>query len=84
MVAFDRMYEDADSWTATSYYQKLVKKVAPLVPYCSVYLILDSKKRIPYKQSPTDEGKDILLELMKEKILITQDEVDEVMKSKTE
>lgn len=78
IVAFDREYEDPDSFEATVYYNKLIKKVAPLVPYCQVYLVLDKEYRIPYKASPTDCGKEILMELMKEKILITSKEVEEV------
>lgn len=79
IVGFDRDYEEADSYEATAYYQKVIKKVAPLVPYCRVYLILDKEHRLGYKDSPTDKGKDTLIELMKEKILITMDEVNEVM-----
>lgn len=78
IVAFDREYEEADSYEATAYYNKLIKKVAPLVPYCSVYLVLDKYNRIPYKASPTDEGKEVLMELMKEKILITMKDVEEL------
>ena len=67
MVAFDREYEDAKSFKAEAYYNKLIKKVAPLVPYCRVYLILDSKNRVEYKQSPLDYGEKVIKELMKEK-----------------
>lgn len=78
IVAFDREYEDPNSWAAELYYQRLVKKVAPLVPYCRVYLVLDKKHRIGYKDSPTDYGKETLCELMKEKYLVTMDEVTRV------
>ena len=77
-IAFDREYVKSDSYEATAYYNKLVKKAAPLVPYCRVYLVLDNQNRIDYKDSPFDKGKDILLELMKEKVLITVDEVNRV------
>ena len=60
IVGFDRDYEEADSFEATAYYQKIIKKVAPLVPYCRVYLVLDKKDRLGYKDSPTDKGKDTL------------------------
>lgn len=79
IIGFDRDYENAESFEATAYYQKIVKKVAPLVPYCSVYLVLDKQNRLGYKDSPTDKGKDVLIELMKEKVLITMKEVNEVM-----
>ena len=79
IVGFDRDYEEADSFEATAYYQKIIKKVAPLVPYCKVYLVLDKKNRLGYKDSPTDKGKDTLIELMKEKILITMKDVNEAL-----
>jgi len=79
IVGFDRDYEEADSFEATAYYQKIIKKVAPLVPYCRVYLVLDKKNRLGYKDSPTDKGKDTLIELMKEKILITMEDVNEAL-----
>lgn len=78
-IAFDREYEKADSFDATIYYNKLVKKVAPLVPYCRVYLILDNQDRLGYKDSPLDCGKEVLLDLMKEKTLITVEEVNRVL-----
>lgn len=80
MIAFDREYVESDSYVAELYYRKLVKIAAPLVPYCRVYLILDNKDRLPFKASPTDCGKEILMELMKEKWLLTVDEVNRVMK----
>lgn len=79
IVGFDRDYEEADSYEATAYYQKVIKKVAPLVPYCKVYLVLDKEHRLGYKDSPTDKGKDVLIELMKEKIPITMEDVNEVI-----
>ena len=79
IVGFDRDYEEADSFEATAYYQKIIKKVAPLVPYCRVYLVLDKKDRLGYKDSPTDKGKDVLIELMKEKVLITMEDVNEAL-----
>lgn len=79
MVAFDRMYTDPQSFEAEIYLRKLIKKVAPLVPFLKVYLILDNQYRIGYKQSPTDYGKDILIELMKEKTLVTMDMVREFL-----
>ena len=82
IVGMDREYGDSDTFEATAYYQKLVKKVAPLVPYVRVYLVLDKEHRLDYKDSPTDKGKDILLQLMKEKILVTMEDVNEVIKRK--
>lgn len=80
IVAFDREYHEPDSYEAEIYYNKLIKKVAPLVPYCKVYLVLDRKKRLPFKASPTDCGKKMLITLMEEKVLITMEEVNRVLK----
>ncbi len=79
MIAFDRMYNDPQSFEAELYLRKLIKKVAPLVPFVKVYLILDNKDRISYKQSPTDYGKEVLVDLMKEKTLVTMDMVKEIL-----
>jgi hypothetical protein len=79
MIAYDRMYHDASSYEAELYLRKLIKLVAPLVPFITVYLILDNQDRIPYKQSPTDCGKEILIELMKEKTLVTMDMVNLIL-----
>ena len=38
IVGFDREYDEPDSWEAEAYYHKLIKRVAPLVPYCKVCL----------------------------------------------
>lgn len=79
IYAPDRDYHEANSYEAEVWYQKIIKRLAPLVPYCKVTLCADSKKRLPYKASPTDMGKDVLLELLDEKITITADEVNRVL-----
>ena len=84
MIAFDRMYHDAQSFEAELYLRKLIKLVAPIVPFVRVYLILDNKDRIGYKQAPTDYGKEILVELMKEKTLVTMDMVREILEEEKE
>lgn len=79
IYAPDRDYHESNSYEAEVWYQKIIKRLAPLVPYCKVTLCADSKERLPYKASPTDMGKDILLELLDEKIVITADEVNRVL-----
>lgn len=79
IYAPDRDYHDAHSFEAELWYQKIVKRVAPLVPYCKVSLCFDNKERLPFKASPTDMGKDVLLELLDEKMIITVDEVNRVL-----
>lgn len=79
IYAPDRDYHESNSYEAEVWYQKIIKRLAPLVPYCKVTLCADSKERLPYKASPTDMGKDMLLELLDEKIIITADEVNRVL-----
>ena len=79
IYAPDRDYHESNSYEAEVWYQKIIKRLAPLVPYCKVTLCADSKERLPYKASPTDMGKNILLELLDEKIIITADEVNRVL-----
>ena len=75
IYAPDRDYEEADSYEAEIWMNKQIKKLAPFVPYCQVYLIADGKNRLGYKDSPLDCGKDIFLELYEEKIEITMEDV---------
>lgn len=78
IYAPDRDYEEADSYEAEIWLNKQIKKLAPFVPYCKVYLIADSKNRLGFKDSPLDCGKDIFLELYEEKIEITMDDVKRI------
>jgi hypothetical protein len=71
IVGLDREYHEADSWEAEAWMQKMLKKVKPLIPYVKVSICADSKNRLEYKDSPTDQGKKILLELLDEKIVVT-------------
>lgn len=80
IYAPDRDYHDAFSYEAEIWYQKIVKRLAPIVPYCKVTLCFDNKERLPFKASPTDMGKDVLLELLDEKMTITVDEVNRVLR----
>lgn len=80
IFGFDREYHDPHSYEAEIYYNKIIKKISDLVPYCKVSLLLDTKNRLGYKDSPTDKGKKVLLELLEEKIIITMEEVNRVLK----
>jgi len=75
IYAPDRDYHEANSFEAQIWWNKQVKKLAGLVPYVKTSLIADSQDRLGYKDSPTDKGKDVLLELLDEKILITTEDV---------
>ena len=80
IIAFDRDYHEADSFEAEIWWNKILKKVAPLVPYVKVCICADSKNRLDYQDSPTDKGKEILLELLDEKIVVTMEDIKELNK----
>lgn len=42
-------------------------------PYCTVYILWDKRGLLSKKDSPLDKGKDVLEELMKEKIEVDTD-----------
>jgi len=75
IVGFDKEYRDPNSFEAELYYQKLLKKVEPLVPFVNVSLVLDTENKLDYKDSPTDKGRDVLMELMDNKIRVTIDDI---------
>lgn len=75
IVGFDRDYHDAHSYEAGLWWQRLLKKVAPLVSYTKVTICVDTKDRLEYKDSPFDKGKEILLELLEEKIPVTMKDI---------
>lgn len=78
IYAPDRDYHEANSFEAEAWFHKQVLKLAPLVPYVKVFLLADNQHRLGFKDSPTDNGKDILLELMEEKIEITTEVLNRV------
>lgn len=84
IYAPDRDYHDPHSYEAQRWWNKQVKKVAPFVPYCEVYIVADGEYRLDYKDSPLDKGKDIFLELYENKIRVTLDDVKELKEHKTE
>ncbi len=84
IYAPDRDYHEADSFEAEVWWQKQLKKVAPLVPYVKVCIVADKKDRLGFKDSPTDRGKEILLELMEEKYVITLEDIKKIGMKKNE
>lgn len=79
ILAYDKEYEDAHSYEAEAYKNKLLKKIAPFVNFCRVSLVMDSENLLPYKGSPTDCGKDILERLLDEKMPVTIQDVNEAL-----
>ena len=70
MLAFDKEYEDPESKMAQLYANKLLNKVNKLTPYFTVYILWDKEGLLQYKDSPADQGKEVLEKLMKTKIEI--------------
>lgn len=77
ILAFDKEYEEPYSLQAEMYKRKLLKTVAPLVPYCRVTMLLDDEGILDYKDSPCDKGRNVLLHLLDEKIEITSQDIKE-------
>ncbi len=77
IYAPDRDYHEADSFEAQAWFNKIVRRVGCFVPYIKVTILADNKDRLGYKDSPTDRGKDTLLELLDEKIVVTIDMVQQ-------
>lgn len=77
IIAFDKEYHDPHSFEAEAYYQKLLKKIEPYVLQFKISLVLDTEDKLEYKDSPTDKGKEVLLELLENKITITMDDIIE-------
>lgn len=78
IIGFDRQYHEADSFEATIWWNKILKEVAPFVPYVKVYVLADKQHRLDYKDSPTDKGKEVLLQLMQEKIEVTMEDIKQL------
>ena len=74
IIALDKQYETTDSQEAKDWQNHILKQfVKPLSPYFSVYVIWDNENLLNYKQSPTDNGKETLLKLMKNKVYVPSD-----------
>lgn len=82
IVGFDKEYDDPHSYEAEIYYNNLITKVAPFARLARVNLLLDTQGLLQRKDSPTDRGKDTLLKLLDQKILVTTDEVNRVMQER--
>lgn len=77
IYAPDRDYYEADSFEAQIWWNKIMKRLAPLVPYIKVTLLADRKNRLEFKDSPTDKGKEVLNQLLDEKFIITMNDIIE-------
>lgn len=83
MLAYDKEYEDAHSFEAEAYKNKLILMLEPLVNYFTCYLVLDGEENLlEMKQSPADKDAETLCKLMKQKLEVTMEMVLEVKNDK--
>lgn len=65
-------------------YEKKMKKICKLaqkfVPYMRVYVLEDQEDLLDLKDSPIDKGQEVLEQLMKNKIELTMDIINQVLK----
>jgi hypothetical protein len=71
-IALDKQYQNeiANEAEQREYdkYVRRVKKIADrFVNYVNVYIIYDDEELLDYKESPSDKGREVLIELMKKK-----------------
>lgn len=69
-IAFDKQYKNPESEEAYKYADKLKYLASKFSSYCTTYVLWDNDNLLDYKDSPSDKGKEILLELMKKKFEI--------------
>ena len=73
IIALDKQYKNTEDKEHEEYVKKVCKIANKLVNYVNVYIIYCTDDRLDYKSSPTDHGKEILEQLMKEKIRYYKD-----------
>lgn len=71
IVALDKQYEDLNSDECKKWAQHIKKKIIDkLSPFVIVTVLWDTNNLLEYKDSPTDRGKETLLQLMDNKIYV--------------
>lgn len=71
ILAYDKEYHGKIGEEEESIYEeKLLKTLRPLSQYFNTYVLLDNDDLLDYKDSPTDKGKEVLEQLMKNKIYV--------------
>lgn len=76
ILGLDKEFHDPESWEANICRNKLLKKIASLLPYCKVTILWDFDGLLEYKNAPTDRGKDVLLQLLDKKVEITMQDLE--------
>ena len=66
IIGLDKQFEELDSEECKQWEKKILEKfIKPLSPYTKVSVLWDTDNLLGYKDSPTDCGKEVFLELMK-------------------
>ena len=75
ILGYDKEFHAPESWEANIYRNKLLKKIAPIIPYIKVSVLWDKNGLLGYKDSPTDKGKDVLEQMLDERIELDLDDM---------
>lgn len=71
IIALDKQYQAPGSDECKRWARHIKDKIIDkLSPYCTVTVLWDSSGLLGYKDSPTDRGKEILMQLMDNKIYV--------------
>ena len=70
VIGFDRQFQEVGDKEHRHLVANLKKIHAKYKNYLTVSFIFDRRKITPYKSSPTDQGRDIFLQLFKQRIIL--------------
>lgn len=70
VIGFDHDFTDLDGKEAKQVANRLAKLNEKISPYMRVSFLWDKKNRLGYKDSPFDKGKDIFMELWKDRVVL--------------
>lgn len=69
VIAFDRQYQEFGDDECKAWAAKINKFIKRYNMYAKFSVIMDKEHRLGYKDSPTDKGKDMFLQLYKERFI---------------
>ena len=73
IIGLDKEFETVNDDNYKKWMNHLREKfIKPMLPYFNVYVLWDTKGLLDYKDSPCDKGREVLLELMKNKIYVNE------------
>lgn len=70
-LAFDKEFTKDDEISIELSRNALMKEANKLTPYFNTYVIWDSKNQLDLKDSPVDKGKEVCMNLLKNRVLVT-------------